>query len=234
MTQNAESYKSSFLGIDGCKEGWVGVAVDDCGHFVGSYVSITLKNLLSYFSGISVVGIDMPLKLVNQSTREADQLVRKELGSKRGRSVFPAIPKFMIESKWIDLEADDLNDESRKRFGCAFSRQTLNLKRKILEANRRLSESFSMIEVHPEFCFMKMNNGVPQPHSKKTWNGMQHRLSLLKANGIDLPSDLGSDSGSIAPDDIIDAAAVAWTAKRFSEALAIPYPKDSDVPQIWV
>ena len=127
-----------------------------------------------------------------------------------------------------------LNDESRKRFGCAFSRQTLNLKRKILEANQSLSKSFSMIEVHPEFCFMKMNNGVPQPHSKKTWNGMQHRLSLLKANGIDLPSDLGSNSGSIAPDDIIDAAAVAWTAKRFSEALAIPFPKDSDVPQIWV
>ena len=128
-------FKSSYLGIDGCKEGWVGVAIDKRGHFVNSHAGKTLKNLLSYFSDISVVGVDMPLQLVNQPTREADQLIRKELGSKRGRSVFPAIPKFMIETKWIDLEADDLNDESRKRFGCAFSRQTLNLKRKILEAN---------------------------------------------------------------------------------------------------
>ena len=64
----------------------------------------------------------------------------------------------MIEPKWIDLEPEDLNNESRRRFGCAFSRQTINLKRKILE-------------VHSEFFFMQMNNGVPQGYSKK--NGME-------------------------------------------------------------
>ena len=234
MGQSSKIYKSSSLGVDGCKEGWVGVAIDECGQVLGSHVSSTFKNLLSYFSGIKLVGIDMPLKLINEPSREADQLVRKELGSKRGRSVFPAIPKFMIEPKWIDLEPEDLNNESRRRFGCAFSRQTINLKRKILEVNQCALENISMIEVHPEFCFMQMNNGVPQGYSKKTWNGMRHRLSLLKSSGIDLPSDLGANSGNISPDDIIDAAAVAWTTKRFSEGLAIPYPKDPDSPQIWV
>jgi len=234
VNQNAISYRSSSLGVDGCKEGWVGVAIDECGHLVGSYVSATLKNLLSYFSGIRVVAVDMPLKLVNQPTREADQLVRKELGSKRGRSVFPAIPKFMTDPKWIDANPEDLNIESLKRFGCAFSRQTLNLKNKILEVNQCQSEHLTILEVHPEFCFMQMNDGVPQPFSKKTWNGMQQRLSLLKSKGIYLPSDLGSDVGNISPDDIIDAAAVAWTAKRFSEDLALPYPQDPNGPQIWV
>ncbi|MBT7981510.1 MAG: DUF429 domain-containing protein [Akkermansiaceae bacterium] len=77
----------------------------------------------------------------------------------------------MIEPKWIDLEPEDLNNESRRRFGCAFSRQTINLKRKILEVNQCALENISTIEVHPEFFFMQMNNGVPQGYSKK--NGME-------------------------------------------------------------
>ncbi|MDB4737959.1 DUF429 domain-containing protein [Verrucomicrobiales bacterium] len=226
--------KSIVVGVDGCKEGWVGVAIDKNGAFIGSFLSKLLKDIISHFSDASVIGVDMPLKLVNKPFREADQLVRKELGVKRGRSVFPAIPNFMIDPKWIDLDPEDLNIESRKRFGCAFSRQTLNLKNKILEVNQCQSENLKIIEVHPEFCFMQMNDGMPQPCSKKTWNGMQQRLFLLKTKGIYLPSDLGSNTGNISPDDIIDAAAGAWTAKRFSEGLAVPHPEDPNAPQIWV
>ncbi|MBT7981511.1 MAG: DUF429 domain-containing protein [Akkermansiaceae bacterium] len=83
MGQSSIIYTSSSLGVDGCKEGWVGVAIDECGQVLGSHVSSTFKNLLSYFPGIQSVGIDMPLKLINEPSKEADQLVRKELGSKR-------------------------------------------------------------------------------------------------------------------------------------------------------
>ena len=54
MGQSSIIYKSSSLGVDGCKEGWVGVAIDECGQVLGSHVSSTFKNLLSYFSGIKL------------------------------------------------------------------------------------------------------------------------------------------------------------------------------------
>ena len=125
--------KESFLGVDGCKEGWVGVALNTNGRFQESILVDKFSELTKYFPDVEIIGVDMPVDLVNKPSRMADQLVRKKLGSKRGRSVFPAIPKFMIERKWIDMKADELNKESRRRLGCAFSRQTINLKNKILE-----------------------------------------------------------------------------------------------------
>ena len=174
--------KESFLGVDGCKEGWVGVALNTNGRFQESILVDNFSDLTKYFPNVEIIGVDMPVDLVNKPSRMADQLVRKKLGSKRGRSVFPAIPKFMIERKWIDMKADELNKESRRRLGCAFSRQTINLKNKILEVNQLLSPSLNIIEVHPELCFMKMNFDIPLEYSKKTWNGMQQRLQLLEKN----------------------------------------------------
>ena len=226
--------KESFLGVDGCKEGWVGVALNTNGRFQESILVDNFSDLTKYFPNVEIIGVDMPVDLVNKPSRMADQLVRKKFVSKRGRSVFPAIPKFMIERKWIDMKADELNKESRRRLGCAFSRQTINLKNKILEVNQLLLPSLNIIEVHPELCFMKMNSDIPLEYSKKTWNGMQQRLQLLEKNGIDLPSNLGPVNGLVSPDDVIDAAAVAWTIKRFHAGHAISYPDDSNSPQIWV
>lgn len=226
--------KGLYLGVDGCKEGWVAVALHEDGTFCDSMVAKELSVLIDYYPKGKTIGVDMPLDLVNEPTRIADQLVRKELGPKRGRSVFPAIPKFMIEPRWINLGANELNDESRNRFDCAFSRQTINLKKKILEVNQCSLNGSNIIEVHPELCFMHMNNGVPLSYSKKTWNGMQHRLSLLTSTGIKLPNDMGPKTGIISSDDIIDAAAVAWTVRRYAFGKALSYPDDHDSPQIWV
>ena len=141
--------KELYLGVDGCKEGWVAVALHDDGTFCDSLVAKELSFLIDHYAEVKTIGVDMPLNLVNEPTRIADQLVRKELGPKRGRSVFPAIPKFMIEPKWINLEANDLNAESRNRFDCAFSRQTINLKKKILEVNQCSLYGSNIIEVLP-------------------------------------------------------------------------------------
>ena len=93
--------KVLYLGVDGCKEGWVAVALHEDGTFCDSIVAKELSVLIDYYSEVKTIGVDMPLDLVNEPTRIADQLVRKELGPKRGRSVFPAIPKFMIEPRSV-------------------------------------------------------------------------------------------------------------------------------------
>ncbi len=80
-----------------------------------------------------------------------------------------------------------------------------------------------MVEAHPELSFRQMA-GAPLTDSKKTWAGMSRRRELLAEQGIDLPADLGEAGRQVAVDDILDAAAVAWTAARVAAGAAIPVP----------
>ena len=41
------------------------------------------------------------------------------------------------------------------------------------------------------------------------------RRSLLAQQGITIPDELGGDAGLMPADDILDAAAAAWTAHRY-------------------
>lgn len=62
---------------------------------------------------------------------------------------------------------------------------------------------------------------------KKSWNGMLLRRRLLEANAILLPDEL-SDGGLAPADDVLDAAAAAWTAGRIAEekARSLPDPPE--------
>jgi predicted RNase H-like nuclease len=93
------------------------------------------------------------------------------------------------------------------------SRQAWALRAKILEAEAFITDHPNTIEVHPEVCFRAMK-GEPLNFSKKTWNGQMERRALLSAKGIDLPDQLDEITGKAPPDDLLDAAAAAWTAWR--------------------
>src|SRR3712207_3556125 len=53
--------------------------------------------------------------------------------------------------------------------------------------------------------------GAPLAYAKKTWSGQARRRELLARHGIVLPDMLGP-AGQAPPDDVLDAAAVAWSA----------------------
>jgi predicted RNase H-like nuclease len=65
---------------------------------------------------------------------------------------------------------------------------------------------------------------APMTHPKRTWNGLMERRALLAAAGIEIPGDLpGCDA---AADDVLDAAAVAWTAARKVRGEARTLPEE--------
>ena len=83
-------------------------------------------------------------------------------------------------------------------------------------------------EVHPECSFRTMKGDVLHTQ-KKTAAGRGERLALLHAHGIDLARG-GTGVRGAAPDDVLDAAAVAWSAHRIACGLAcsLPDPPERD------
>ena len=79
-----------------------------------------------------------------------------------------------------------------------------------------------VVEVHPEVSFTMMG-GQHLTASKKTWNGLQERRRLLASVGIVLP-DASEALVGIVSDDVVDAAAAAWSALRVADGTARSFP----------
>jgi predicted RNase H-like nuclease len=81
--------------------------------------------------------------------------------------------------------------------------------------------------VHPEVSFRAMNQGTPLRHRKKSAGGALERIELLRRADIQL--DALGPASDVPLDDVLDAAAAAWTAQRLAEGTAksLPDPPES-------
>jgi len=82
-----------------------------------------------------------------------------------------------------------------------------------------------IVEVHPEGSFWVMNRGQPMETSKKRTAGFEARRDLLRSClPLDVP-ETRRDARLLAPfagaDDLLDALAAAWTARRYAEGVAM-------------
>ena len=162
----------------------------------------------------SVVGIDMPLGLLESGWREADRAARGLLGPRRS-SVF-AIPPRAV---WTQDSYQAANQRCRELTGQGLAVQAWGLRAKLLEADQyRLTCGHPLYEVHPELAFSAMA-GTPLEHSKHTAAGRELRRELL------VRADLVVAPIPRAPvTDALDAAAVAWSAWRIATGRAVVVP----------
>ena len=201
----------SVTGVDGCPAGWVAVTLGPLA------VTVTVAATLDLLPLSGVTGIDMPLGLLGAGWREADLLARRALG-RRGVTVF-AIPPRAV---WECQSYAEANRRCRELTGQGFSVQAWGLRRKITEADqfrRRAAagpHEVRLHEVHPELSFAALA-GAPLPDSKHTPAGLSARRDLLARAGITLPVKIAG----AAEDDLLDAAAVAWSALRIAAGTAM-------------
>ncbi len=212
-------------GMDACRRGWVAVTLEAASagplDVTAVRVAPSLAALLAAAAGredVAVVGIDMPLGLLESGWREADRVARGLLGPRRS-SVF-AIPPRAV---WAETGYPAANQRCRQLTGQGLSIQAWGLRAKLLEANRYLQTCpRPLYEVHPELAFGAMA-GAPLAYSKHTPEGRELRLELLARSGIVIPPV------PLAPvTDRLDAAAVAWSAWRIATGQAVILP---DRPQ---
>jgi len=210
------------VGVDACPGGWVGILLDrdrPTGRFAP-----TLAELVGPAADdLRVIAIDIPIGLPDTSIRQADLLVRDALGPRRSSLFMTPVRAAVVAGTY-----DETNEINRRPAGQGVSRQSFGLLSRILEADEFVvSRPRGVIEVHPELSFATMS-GAPLAHSKRTWSGAELRRELLRANGIVL-DEVGPEVGPAGVDDVLDAAAAAWTARRRDQGTARAHPHPAQV-----
>ncbi|MGI5439973.1 DUF429 domain-containing protein [Streptomyces shenzhenensis] len=206
------------LGIDACgKQGWVGIRLRG-GAYAESLVAVSLAALIERAGAVDTIGVDMPLGLVEKGWRAADLAARSLLGTRRS-SVFLIAPRLA----WQEPDYAAAAHRCQELTGSRLSRQAWALAPKLLEARACWLVDERIHEVHPEVSFCALAGGVPAPYAKKTWRGQNMRRALLAEAGVVLPDGLG-EADQIAADDVLDAAAAAWSAHRIALGIAERVP----------
>ncbi len=238
---------SLVAGVDGVRGGWVMAVTDVAG---GSPVEFsawsTLGELWSDATArrLQVVAVDMPVGLPDAERREADLEARRLLGARRS-SLFWTPPLCVLDA----ADHAEANRRSWDETGRGISVQAFNLMPKIRELRDTLApDDFApearprAVEVHPESSFVRLA-GRPMAESKREQGGRQQRLETL---GDEFPNI--AEAAVAAPpagpprpalDDLLDAAAAAWTARRIvagdAECLGVGEQDETGYPMhIWV
>lgn len=224
-------------GIDGCPAGWIGVCVDlnDPGGSPRTAIFKGFDQVLEESGRSDVIAIDVPIGLVSSGRRECDQEARKRLG-KFQRCVFdaPIRPVLGLDSPKEALsKLRELNGAE-----ATLNPRAFGFWKRVAEVDSAFAGRVrNFHEVHPELCFWAMNDKRLLRYPKRSPAGFIERLTLLSSGFIGCKSLLDLfkriDSAKVAVDDILDACAAAWTARRIAEGKAdcIP-PKPGVAPDV--
>lgn len=205
-----------FVGVDGYKKGWVAIRIDESG-FVDAACFSSFDELVAAYADARVIGVDMPIGLMDGPAREADQAARDFLKG-NASSVFNAPVRSALKASSYAQATAITKAKSNK----GLSQQSYNIIPKIAEVDPYVKDE-RIVEVHPEVSFRLMNGGR-LAHGKKSWGGLRTRLGLLSAVSIELPASLG-EVDDVGIDDVVDAAAAAWSARRVSAGTARSFPE---------
>jgi predicted RNase H-like nuclease len=164
---------------------------------------------------LAAAAIDIPIGLAASQSRACDREARRLLGPRRS-SVFPAPVRAVLAARTY-AEACEI---SRAACGKGLSKQLYNIVNKIREVDAVQSPRLQrqLFEASPELSFAVMAGDAPTPmrHSKRTPEGRAERVAVLRASlGVDVVLLVDSPPAGAARDDVLDAIALAWTARRY-------------------
>ena len=212
-------------GVDGCRTGWV--AAIDAGdgrtavRWFGQLADILKED------DIGVIAVDIPIGLLPRGARACDRLARQLLGPRRGASVFPAPIRSMLEARtWQDACAARFRIDGKR-----VSLQAYAILDKVRSVDQVMIPALQtrVVEAHPEMSFAAMERAGALALSKRTAAGRAERLRRLGGFFPDVHEHLRRLPGAQL-DDVIDAFACLWTARRVlrGEAVRIPPAPELD------
>jgi predicted RNase H-like nuclease len=226
---SAASRRPLVAGIDGAPGGWVVVTVgcDDDDPADVRLVPDLLGVVAQIDAGtLAAVAIDIPIGLAADGARRADVEARQRLGPRRS-SVFPAPVRSVLAATTYE-EACSL---SRTTCGKAISKQLFNILPKIREVDALVTPQRQqrLFEMSPELSLAVLA-GTPMAHPKTMPAGRAERIAALGRvfNAEEIERHLTTAPRGAGRDDILDAFAGAWTARRHAAAQHLQLGGDLD------
>lgn len=230
-----------YVGVDGCKRGWLAIKLVEGGDWEVSKPFGTINQLWQFYKDASLILIDIPIGLPDNVHKErlSDSGARDRLG-KRHVTVFPTPCREAVYA--VDYN-EEKNYEKVKGInkdvtGKGLNQQSWRIARKIKEVDEFLqnnkSARQSIRETHPEVCFWALA-GRAMEHSKGKLKGYFERLGVLMSVYPNTPKVIKEAreryplKKDFEDDDILDALVAVVTAyKSRGKLKSIPEKPQTD------
>ncbi len=221
---------TAVIGVDGCRGGWIAVR---WGASLTHHLCRSFEEVLAMEA--RVIAVDMPIGFPKGSGRQAEREVRARLGERQS-SVFSVPSRAAVMcADYIQACSANLacSDPPKK-----VSKQIFHIFPKMREIDALMQPALQsrIFEVHPELAFWAMNGSKPLPLPKKVKGrphepGLALRRALLEAAGFPLRSlpEARYRATDVGSDDLLDACACAWSARRIAEGRSVRFPADPPV-----
>jgi predicted RNase H-like nuclease len=118
----------------------------------------------------------------------------------------------------------DAREASLRLLGISISDQAYRLGERLVELERAVVGRADIWEVHPEVSFRAIA-GHHLAWPKTSWNRCHERVDLLQDAGIEIPASI-ANIGNAGTEDVLDAAAAAWTARGIADRTAATLPTE--------
>jgi predicted RNase H-like nuclease len=231
-----------FLGIDGCKSGWL---IASSGHFPLSVEYEVQPDLQAVFDQARrrevIAAIDIPIGLSSNALRTCEVVARTHLSPSRKSCVFPSPSRTTIDATTYDQARHLYYRACGKRI----TKQLFGILHKIREVDGLIEPELqgAIRETHPEVVFAVLGgvNGAPRL-SKHSPDGQQGRLAILSRYFPELDADsirrarsrvareVGTSRVSI--DDVLDALACLlvshWICNGQARSLSVDISEFDD------
>lgn len=216
-----------YIGIDGCRLGWIYVGLNDDGSFSVGVIR-EIEAISAWIDAAKLILIDIPIGLPSAGVphRMCDVAAR-EMISPRGSTIFSAPARSAIACR----SYEEGSAENYRCLGKRLSKQSWFITAKIKDVDDfiRANGAVGKIrEMHPEVAFCGLNGGVPLLTKKKSSEGYDERLCMLEryypaarkvvaAARADTPL-----KKHLQDDDILDALVGAVTARQHPNIQTLP------------
>jgi predicted RNase H-like nuclease len=210
------------IGVDGCPGGWIGAQVDADGRVRWQVLPLDL-DVGQLAKQSDAVAVDIPIGLPTSGYRRADVAAKQRLGYSAASSVFFTPVRAVLRANTYT----DACTIARRETGKAMSKQTWAIVPRIRAVDEAMTAGLQdrVVEAHPEVSFRVMSAAVMD--GKKTGRGVGQRLAALR-NLVDVAAALEDAPARIPLDDLLDALACAWTARRWSSGRAESLPDGAE------
>ena len=210
------------IGVDGCPGGWMAIIWREGKATAKLFPLNGFVEILN--EGAAMIAVDMPIGFPEIYGRNADIEARRALAP-FGSRVFPVPCRAAVHATNYTeaIRINKLHSEN-----VSIPPVTNAIRPRMQEVDRVMSPDMErrVREVHPEVSFYAMNGRKALQYKKKSAEGEIERLSLLREAGFpefDFAT-VNYRRSQVKRDDIIDACAAAWSARRILENKALHFP----------